>query len=83
VPATVVAAAPSPKDAGGFLTLDTYPWTRVSHNGRVIGTTPLVRAALPAGKQTIVLENAEQGVRQTLVVTIAKGETTAKRVAFK
>jgi serine/threonine-protein kinase len=88
VPATVkssaaVEAAPPKEEGQGFLTLDTYPWTRVSEGGRVLGTTPLIKVAMPAGTHTLTLENPEQGVKQTATVTIKVGETLSKRLAFK
>jgi serine/threonine protein kinase len=69
--------------ANGFLTLDTYPWTRVSVGGRALGTTPVVRVPLPPGTHTVVLENPEKGLRQVTSVTIKSGETTSRRLAFE
>ncbi|HEU4408001.1 MAG TPA: serine/threonine-protein kinase [Polyangiaceae bacterium] len=85
------APAPPPSDeppatapaANGFLTLDTYPWTRVSVGGRALGTTPVVRVPLPPGTHTVVLENPEKGLRQVTSVTIKSGETTSRRLAFE
>lgn len=78
------AAAPSESNTGekGFLTIDTYPWTKVSVNGRQIGTTPLVRSALPAGTYTVVLENPDEKISERVTVTIKSGETVSKRLAF-
>lgn len=90
-PPRTTAARPSPapaatsaeeKSGTGYLTLDTYPWTRVSLGGRVLGDTPLVRAQLPAGTHTLVLENSGEKIRQTTVVTIKPGETVSRRLAF-
>lgn len=66
----------------GFLTIDTYPWTRVSLNGRVLGDTPLVKVSLPAGTHTLVFENADENIKQTTTVTIKPGETVSRRLAF-
>jgi serine/threonine-protein kinase len=77
-PPTPSAAAPN-----GFLTLDTYPWTRVTVDGRALGATPVVRAPLPPGTHSIVLENPEKGLRQVTSVTIKSGETTSRRLAFE
>ncbi len=76
--------APAPvEDKGtGFLTLDTYPYTRVSTGGRVLGDTPLIRFPLPAGTHVLTLENSNEKLRQTTVVTIKPGETVSKRLAF-
>ncbi len=74
-------ARPDTRGAG-FLTLDTYPWTRVSLNGRVLGDTPIVKISLPPGQHTLTLENPEEKVRQTTTVTIKPGETVSRRLAF-
>jgi eukaryotic-like serine/threonine-protein kinase len=69
--------------SNGFLTLDTYPWTRVTIAGRAVGTTPVVRVPLPPGTHNVVLENPEKGLRQVTSVTIKSGETTSRRLAFE
>lgn len=66
----------------GYVTLDTYPWTKVSVNGRALGNTPLVKVPLPPGTHTVVFENPAEGLRQTTTVVIKSGETTTKRLAF-
>jgi serine/threonine-protein kinase len=82
-PATATTpAAPAAED--GYLTLDTYPWTKVtSDNGKVLGSTPLVHVALPAGSHTLTLENPDQGIKQQTTVTIKAGETVSKRLGLK
>jgi serine/threonine-protein kinase len=75
-------AATAPEAEQGYLTLDTYPWTRVSLNGRVLGNTPLVHVALPAGTHVLTLENAQDNVKQTTTVVIKPNETVSKRLAF-
>ncbi|MFO0666330.1 MAG: protein kinase [Polyangiaceae bacterium] len=67
----------------GFLTLDTYPWTKVTEGGRVLGTTPLVRVQLSAGPHTLTFDNPEQSIHQTTTVVVKSGETLTKRLAFK
>lgn len=68
--------------ATGYLTIDTYPWTRVTAQGRVLGDTPLVRVPLPAGTHVLTLENPNEKVHQTTVVVIKAGETVSRRLAF-
>ncbi len=80
-PAAPTATAPAADD--GFLTLQTYPWTRVSEGGKVLGTTPIVKLSLPPGSHTLSLENPDQGVKQSLTVVIKSGETTTKSMAYK
>ncbi|HEU4409302.1 MAG TPA: protein kinase [Polyangiaceae bacterium] len=77
------AAAEAPAAASGFLTLDTYPWTRVSENGHVLGTTPLVRVPLAPGVHTLTLENAAENIKKTTTVTIKSGEDSSRRLAFQ
>ena len=82
---TVETKAPDGDDAKskvGYLTIDTYPWTRVSTGGKVLGDTPLVRVPLNAGTHVLVLENTAEKVKQTTVVTIKPGETVSRRLAF-
>jgi serine/threonine-protein kinase len=76
-------AAPAPDEGTGFVTLDTYPWTKVSEGSRVLGVTPLIRVALPAGVHTLTLENVDQGIKQTYPVTIKAGETVSRRLGLK
>ncbi len=69
--------------AGGFLTFDTYPWTKVTEGGRVLGTTPLVHFALPAGPHVLTLDNPDQGIHQTYEVTVKSGDTVSRRLGLK
>jgi serine/threonine-protein kinase len=55
----------------------------VTENGRVLGTTPLVHVALPAGAHTLTLENPEQGIKQSYSVTIKAGDTSSHRLGLK
>jgi serine/threonine-protein kinase len=81
-PATATTpAAPAAED--GYLTLDTYPWTKVSDGSKVLGSTPLVHVALSAGSHTLTLENPDQGIKQQTTLTIKAGETVSKRLGLK
>ena len=83
------APAPAPPPAApvetgtGYLTLDTYPWTRVSENGKPLGVTPLVHIALSAGSHVLTLENPDQGIKQTYPVTVKADETVSRRLGLK
>ena len=68
---------------GGFLTFDTYPWTKVTEGGHVLGTTPLVHVALSAGSHVLTLDNPEQGIHQTYEVTVKSGDTVSHRLGLK
>ncbi len=81
-PRAAGTAAVSP-DSVGFFTFDTYPWTRVTEGGAVLGNTPLVRVPLREGVHTLTLDNADQSIHQTYVVTIKSGEAVTKRLGLK
>ncbi len=79
---TPAPAVTAPEGEGGFVTIDTYPWTTVSENGRVLGNTPLVRIPMSAGVHVLTLENPQENVRQTATVVVKPGESVSKRFAF-
>jgi hypothetical protein len=64
----------------GFLNLDTVPWTDVYLGKRKLGTTPLVKAKLPAGTLTLTLVNKASGIRVTKVVTIKSGKVSREKL---
>jgi eukaryotic-like serine/threonine-protein kinase len=84
-----VTAGPAPSGtaaadrAGGFLSLTTFPWSRVSEGGHSLGTTPLFRVPLSAGTHVLVLDNPDDGIRTTYSVTIKPGEATSRSVELK
>jgi serine/threonine-protein kinase len=85
-PASESNQEPAPAVAdeeAGFLSLDTVPWSRVSFNGRVLGTTPLLRVRMPAGTHILSLHNPEANITTTYRVTIRAGETTARRLGLE
>jgi serine/threonine-protein kinase len=88
---TVTAAHPPPappppaedKDPG-FLTINVYPWAKVSEGGRVLcAATPCNKIPLSPGSHTLSLENPEQGMKQSTTVVIKSGDTTTRAVGFK
>jgi len=87
---TAVAHPPPPppppvedKDPG-FLTINVYPWAKVSEGGRVLcAATPCNKIPLSPGAHTLTLDNPEQGMKQTTSVTIKSGETTTRAIGFK
>jgi hypothetical protein len=82
-PAPATSAAAVAKSSLGYLTLDTYPWTRVSEEGRDLGITPLIHLALPAGGHLLTLENPDLGIKQTYPVTVNADETVSRRLQLK
>jgi serine/threonine-protein kinase len=75
---TATAAAADP----GFLSFDTYPWTRVSEAGRIIGDTPLVHVSLSPGPHVLTLDNPEHDIHKTYSVTIKPGESVSRRLGL-
>lgn len=73
-------AAPAKK---GSLRLETVPWTTVYVGGKKLGDTPILGAALPAGRHQLKLVNGEQGIDQTIEIEIAANETTVKKLRLK
>ncbi len=82
VSAPPVVTAPIATDDPGYLTMVTYPWTRVTIGGKTL-TTPFNKVALPAGNYNAVLENPDQGIKQTMPITIKSGDTTTKNLSLK
>lgn len=90
---TVTAAHPPPPPPPppppeekelGFLTINVYPWAKVSEGGRVLcAATPCNKIPLSPGTHTLTLENAEQGMKQSTTVTIKSGETATRAIGFK
>ncbi len=77
---TTVADVPADS---GFLTVASFPWTKVSENGRTLCLTPCAKVALTPGIHVLSFENEPASVSQSVSVTIRSGEITVKRFAFK
>ncbi len=76
--------APVEEKENGFLTINVYPWAKVTEGGRVLcAATPCNKIPLSPGAHTLQLENPEQGMKQSTTVTIKSGETTARAIGFK
>lgn len=67
----------------GRLTIDTSPWSDVYFHGAKIGTTPLVEAQLPAGRQTVRVVNPEEGLERVITVQISAGQTTSQKLRLR
>jgi hypothetical protein len=74
---TAVAVA-APVIGKGKLTLSTDPWTRVTLKDKVLGDTPLIEVALPAGKHRLKLTNEQAKIDLTIEVEVKAGQTTKK-----
>ncbi|MBL8957452.1 MAG: serine/threonine protein kinase [Myxococcaceae bacterium] len=78
----LVAPPPDVAPSGvGHLTVRTKPYTVVSVDGDIIGSTPLLRP-LPAGKHFVLLVNKEKGISETREVTVAAGEIVKLDLEF-
>ncbi|MDP2269706.1 MAG: serine/threonine-protein kinase [Archangium sp.] len=64
--------------ARGKLSLSTDPWTHVSLNGRVLGDTPLIEVALPAGRHRLQLSNEQAKIDLAIEVEVKAGQVTKK-----
>jgi tRNA A-37 threonylcarbamoyl transferase component Bud32 len=64
------------------LTLVTEPWSEVTSDGKLLGTTPLVKVELPAGKHELTLKNPSTGVSKTLLIELAPGQVLSRRVVL-
>ncbi|MCP4499791.1 MAG: protein kinase [Deltaproteobacteria bacterium] len=72
-----------PKRSKQYLTLDTVPWTDVYLNGKHLGTTPVVKLSVPAGRIRLLLVNKKEGIEKRYEVNIPKGESVRKRLGLK
>ncbi len=60
----------------GFLNVNSQPWSEVYLGRRKLGTTPLLRARLPAGRYNLVLVNPGMNLRKIVPVSVRAGKTT-------
>jgi eukaryotic-like serine/threonine-protein kinase len=67
-------------EGSGFLSLDSVPWANVYVGNRMLGTTPLDRVPLPAGRQALRLENPELEAATEYVVQIESGRLVTRFV---
>jgi serine/threonine-protein kinase len=67
-------------EGSGFLSLDSVPWANVYVGGRMLGTTPLDRVPLPAGRQVLRLENPELEASTEYVVQLDSGRLVSRFV---
>ena len=73
----VMRATMAAGGAFGILRINTKPWTKVYVDGKLKGTTPLMKIKLRAGRHKVTMLNNNKGIRKTIWVTIpAKGTKT-------
>ena len=67
--------APRPPPATGTLSVNASPWGTVYVNGRLAGTTPLLRFPVRAGRAHVTIENPKLG-RKAVDVRIEPKQDT-------
>lgn len=79
--------APAPEPAGdpGYVTVNAYPWAKVTEGGKVVcPATPCNKVQMSPGAHSLTFENGvDPSQKQTVTVQIKPGETTPKSVGFK
>jgi serine/threonine-protein kinase len=80
----VVAPPPPPAPAEhGYLSISTEPWTRMSIDGRQLGTTPLFKVKLPPGRHQIRFVNEVAKIDQVRTIQVSAGEITKETIDFR
>ncbi|MDB4997051.1 MAG: serine/threonine protein kinase, partial [Myxococcaceae bacterium] len=80
-PTTTAAATTKPETAGtapageATLNLNSVPASSVVLDGKPLGNTPKKGVSVPAGAHTVIFVNAEEGLKKSMQVTVAAGET--------
>ena len=64
----------------GVLRINSRPWSQVSIDGRPVGNTPQTTLQLRAGLHTVRLVNPDFGLKKSIKLRIAAGETLTKVV---
>ncbi len=70
-------------EEGGFLTLDTVPWTTVYLGKKKLGETPLVKVPVPAGALELTLVNTEANVREGYLANVKAGQVFRTRLDLR
>jgi hypothetical protein len=78
--ATHPLPAPIKAAGDGWLNLRTEPWCDVYLSGERIGTTPLNRLLIPAGRYWLKLVNKPAGIEKAIQVEIRRGEVSTNRL---
>jgi hypothetical protein len=67
---------PAPPPAPGAVTVNAIPWGNVYLDGQMIGTTPVLNHAVPAGKHIVVIENPELKQKRRFSVDVSPGKVS-------
>lgn len=79
-PARPVHVGATAAARSGTLTISTTPWSRVYAGARLLGTTPLANASLPAGRHTLTLRAPGRADKRIVVTIAADAETRVREV---
>jgi eukaryotic-like serine/threonine-protein kinase len=74
------ASASAAPEKGGFLSLDTVPWTVVYLGDKKLGETPLVNVPVPSGALELLLVNSDAGIKEAYIAKVKPGETFRQRL---
>jgi serine/threonine-protein kinase len=79
-PTAAPAAPPAPKErtapvAMGTISVNASPWATVRVNGKLAGTTPILRFPVRAGRASVTIENPKLGRKQVDVKIEPKKDT--------
>ncbi len=74
---TEMVAAPA---GPGRLTVSATPWCNISIDGRAVGQTPVVNFTVDSGSHRITCVNPELGLRRSISVNVAAGQTVRRRI---
>jgi hypothetical protein len=76
-------AVPGPEAVEGMLEVSTSPSADIYVDGLLIGTSPILRLALPAGRHVVRAFDAELGIDQSTTVTVRAAETSRLRMSLE
>jgi serine/threonine-protein kinase len=77
-PSPTAAAKPAPRPAPlamGSISINASPWATVHVNGKLAGTTPILRFPVRAGRASVTIENPKLGRKQIDVKIEPKKDT--------
>ncbi len=75
---SVPTASPSQSNTAGdfgYLTIDTKPWSKVTIDGEMAGSTPIFRRRLGTGRHTLLLVNEGENINVTRSIQVARDAT--------
>ncbi|MFI5306833.1 MAG: serine/threonine-protein kinase [Polyangiales bacterium] len=77
-PAAAPAATPASAAGKATLRINSRPWSVVTIDGRRVGNTPQMNLVLSPGTHNVQLANSQFGLKKTVKIKLAPGETQTK-----